>query len=806
MQPLLQPGLPQNQQQQQQPPGNSHIQVGGPNQQQQQQPFAAPPPPSGQDWTLSSVLHYLQSEWRRYERDRNEFDIERAEMRARIALLEGERRSFENIKLDLMRRIKMLEYALRVERSPRSATGLFKGHSKSNLSKEDVTADAEKPGSDMHLDSNSGASPNGAPAHVPASQSNPGPTWAGGTSTNAQANMGLGRPPTSRDPKSRAKSRDYLKQCLQEITYLTSNQAVNPLPNRQLLSLGASASAPNLPPPSQVPSVPSSQPQQNAPVHTIPSTIQLIPATQNTVVNGRPRKSVPDVSKDVFLQPPPAVPIGPVEPLDPANNQFRPITVTIPDASPEDSQPETHSQSIPQPSSQPQAASSELTQSLENTAAGPVLAAVAVQAVESRSVPEPNQVTAIFRPDDAGEWRERLRAAHESQQAMVAQSASKEDELADMESTIESITSDGSSGPTASSWKVKRTLRSHLDAVRALSFHPTELSLATGGDDNTIKIWRMDPATVASSSARPTTEIEPQITLRGHTQPITALVHSPARRLLYSASIDATIRVWSLPAASRTTYAPFEASTGVARATLVGHTDAIWDIALVRNETTLVSCGGDGAVKVWDVSSVGADGDGGGHLKLSWGYHGLTEDMDDDDTQKNIFGATTLDPIKTDLKKVAVAFRDAIVKFFDVETGVETGKLQSDISYDGTSRTQINKITSHPTMPLLVTAHEDRYIRIFDVITEQCTHSMLAHTDSVTSLSIDPSGFTLVTSGHDCSVRFWDLLTTRACIQESTTHRKKADEGVLAVAFHPGSLPFLASAGADGIVKLYATS
>ena len=87
---------------------------------QQQQGYAPPPlpppPPSGQDWTLSSVLHYLQSEWRKYERDRNEWEIERAEMRARIALLEGERRSFENVKLDFMRRIKMLEYALRVER------------------------------------------------------------------------------------------------------------------------------------------------------------------------------------------------------------------------------------------------------------------------------------------------------------------------------------------------------------------------------------------------------------------------------------------------------------------------------------------------------------------------------------------------------------------------------------------------------------------------------------------------------------------------------------------------------------------
>lgn len=86
-----------------------------------------------------------------------------------------------------------------------------------------------------------------------------------------------------------------------------------------------------------------------------------------------------------------------------------------------------------------------------------------------------------------------------------------------------------------------------------------------------------------------------------------------------------------------------------------------------------------------------------------------------------------------------------------------------------------------------------------------CTHSMLAHLDGVTSISIDASGFTLVSGSHDCSVRFWDMAGSRSCMQEITSHREKAREGVLDVDFHP-SLPVMVSAGADGVVKLYASS
>ena len=73
--------LPQSNSQQQ----NQQVQQQQQQQAGQQGNIPPPPPQNGQDFTLSSVLHFLQTEWRRYERDRNEWEIERAEMRVRVS-------------------------------------------------------------------------------------------------------------------------------------------------------------------------------------------------------------------------------------------------------------------------------------------------------------------------------------------------------------------------------------------------------------------------------------------------------------------------------------------------------------------------------------------------------------------------------------------------------------------------------------------------------------------------------------------------------------------------------------------------
>ncbi|CAB4022537.1 Hypothetical predicted protein, partial [Paramuricea clavata] len=68
-------------------------------------------------YTIPGILHFIQHEWTRFEMDRAHWEVERAELQAKIAFLQGERKGQENLKHDLIRRIKMLEYALKQERA-----------------------------------------------------------------------------------------------------------------------------------------------------------------------------------------------------------------------------------------------------------------------------------------------------------------------------------------------------------------------------------------------------------------------------------------------------------------------------------------------------------------------------------------------------------------------------------------------------------------------------------------------------------------------------------------------------------------
>lgn len=63
------------------------------------------------------VMRFLQMEWHNHERARNTWDIERAEMKAKIAKQEGECRHAKRLNEQLERQVRMLEMALKSERA-----------------------------------------------------------------------------------------------------------------------------------------------------------------------------------------------------------------------------------------------------------------------------------------------------------------------------------------------------------------------------------------------------------------------------------------------------------------------------------------------------------------------------------------------------------------------------------------------------------------------------------------------------------------------------------------------------------------
>lgn len=78
---------------------------------------------------------------------------------------------------------------------------------------------------------------------------------------------------------------------------------------------------------------------------------------------------------------------------------------------------------------------------------------------------------------------------------------------------------------------------------------------------------------------------------------------------------------------------------------------------------------------------------------------------------------------------------------------------------------------------------------------------MLAHPDSIASLSLSPDGREMVSGGHDASLRFWSL-ERRCCVQEITSHRSMRGEGVVAVVWSSDG-KWVVSGGGDGVVKVF---
>ncbi|XP_006906924.2 striatin-3 isoform X4 [Pteropus alecto] len=662
-------------------------------------PAAGPELSRPQQYTIPGILHYIQHEWARFEMERAHWEVERAELQARIAFLQGERKGQENLKKDLVRRIKMLEYALKQERAKyhklKYGTELNQGDLKMPTFESEETKDTD----------------------VPTAPQNSQLTWKQG--------------------------RQLLRQYLQEVGYTDTILDVRSQRVRSLLGLSNS--------------------EPNGSVET-KNLEQILNGGESPKQKGQEIKRPSGDVLETFNF---------LENADDSDEEEENDMIEgIPEGK------DKHRMNKHKIGNEGLAA--DLTDDPDTEEALKefdflVTAEDGEGAGEARS------------SGDGTEWAEPITFPSGGGKSFimgsddVLLSVLGLGDLADLTVTNDADYSydlPANKDTFRKTWNPKYTLRSHFDGVRALAFHPVEPVLVTASEDHTLKLWNLQKTVPAKKSA--SLDVEPIYTFRAHIGPVLSLALSSNGEQCFSGGIDATIQWWNMPSPNVDPYDTYEPN--VLAGTLVAHTDAVWGLAYSGIKNQLLSCSADGTVRLWNPQE---------KLPCICTYNG--------DKEHGI--PTSVDFIGCDPAHMVSSFNTGNTVIYDLETSQSLVMFSSQIDSDLQSSNHINRVVSHPTLPVTITAHEDRHIKFFDNKTGKMIHSMVAHLDAVTSLAVDPNGIYLMSGSHDCSIRLWNL-DSKTCVQEITAHRKKLDESIYDVAFHP-SKAYIASAGADALAKVF---
>lgn len=314
---------------------------------------------------------------------------------------------------------------------------------------------------------------------------------------------------------------------------------------------------------------------------------------------------------------------------------------------------------------------------------------------------------------------------------------------ADQEMSLNALAQKTESG----NFKLRFGLRGHLDTVRSVIFSgggsPGEPEICTAGDDGLIKRFHIPRGAPAVYSNAPSgvsdLDVQADFTHRGHHGAVLCLASwSPSPNFstggraqgdgwIFSGGQDSTIRVW-------------ERGRVDPKATLDGHTDAVWTLCVLPatlgavfgqqnpygppDRILLASGAADGTVRIWAISqppqmtspqppaaSAGRRATGGGRARgnsMSSGsafpsspqptmatnspfHHTLVHTISRSNSSAS---PTCITALSASADTFVVSYADAAIIVYDTRTGEEIGSMASLETYDGTIDTSVNAVVA----------------------------------------------------------------------------------------------------------------
>lgn len=763
------------------------------NQPQQQQQQSSQQP----QYTVPGILHYLQYEWHRFEVERQEWEVERAELTAQIALLKGEKKSHENLKHDLIRRIKMLEYCLRMERN--KFYKLKNGIDPPSIDQTSTTPNQKRGDNNEPIDDDE-----------------------------------IGLDGISVGSDKFAYGRSLLKHYLEEVG--STDNYIGLRSSRVRSLVGISDSTQQQPNDNQ-------QSQDSPALGQQPSSLvkDVPPVNHNEEATSTNKSSDSDLKSSSIYE-------KMLSNKDPANQGVNEDAVLATfnflyeqerkSQNDDEEQEEISEDMVDAADRAASNCTSEYSFFTDRDFAeiSDSNFCKIRQKLELLNNKNTNATTTDNNSslvDNKSLSQTQLapsNEAHHQAQSNLNNSSSIVNPLCPTDSKISSgvldigelatlSTLDSTTEPTddyrRKQWTAKFRLQSHYDCVRDLKFVQDDTPLlVTVSEDETIKLWYLSKTPTNSGKTRQpsiplsinaignlectTLDLEPIHTYRGHTSKILCLIVDEFN--IFSGAQNGELFMWNIIKDPSTAdqYDKFKKSLLACK--YKGHDDAVWSIVRVNTSKIgpfICSASADKTIKFWNP-------------------YGESEQPF---IVINIeFSPTCLvwvQPEEPDTDhQLAVSSNDGKIWLYDVESLVKSShnhattvpakesiNTQPIMKFETEKPARINSLVKHPILPYLVSADSNHDIKFWDLKARKCISSMVAHLDEVTSLDIDRNGKYLLSGSHDCSVRLW-LFDERSCIQEITSHRNKFDEGIFAVAFHK-KLPYFATAGADGVAKVF---